>query len=120
MIESILCFKLLSRFLGKSKGKVFGTVAITSFLFPVYYSPIILVTWLKCCKVFLVILLCFYKICIIFLISVFGLHELFPAFIFANDNTGSLVNSAYRVNAFFPFDSFTPSASLSSGSIDNI
>ena len=49
----------------------------------------------------------------ILLISFFSLHELFPAFINAN-NTGSLVNSLFVVNMFNCFPSFTYSA-LSSG-----
>ena len=45
--KSSLCLKLMSRPLGKSNWKVFGSVFITNML-----SPIIIMTWLNCFKVF--------------------------------------------------------------------
>ena len=111
MIKSIQCFRLPSKFLDKSKKIVFGPVIITSLL-PLITTPIIITTWLKCSKVLFLILLCSYKKYSICLILFFNLHELFPAFICAN-NTGSLVNSLFGVKILIPFISFV-SSSLSS------
>ena len=50
IIESISCFRLPSIFLFKSKRIAFGSAVIASFL-PSVCTPIIIITWLNCCKV---------------------------------------------------------------------
>ena len=84
----------------KMKIKVLG------YLVKIIFSSIIIMTWLNCCKLFLVILICWYKRYSICPISSSNLYELFPAFIFAN-NVGRLVsNSLFGVKTFNPVPSF--------------
>ena len=49
--KSILCFRLLPTFLSKSKWRVIYSVIMTS-LFSLVITPIVITTWLNCCKAF--------------------------------------------------------------------
>ena len=70
----IHCFKFSSTSLAqwKLKQNVLGS------LIKIIFSSKIIITWLNCCKLFLVILLCWYERYNICLISFFNLHQLFP------------------------------------------
>ena len=104
LVLRIILFKGASDIssLRKSKWINFGSVITTSLLY-LMFTPIVVLTWLNCCKVFW----WFYyantkdRFC---LISFFSLHKLFPAIIWVN-NTGSRVNSlcGARILIVFPF-----------------
>ena len=95
IIKSISWSKVLSTSLIKSKTKAVCLVIIAS-LFSQICTPIIIMTWLNCFKLFLAILLYWCKRHNICLISFFSLFELFPAFICAN-NIGIQVYNLFGV-----------------------
>ena len=70
----------MPRPLGKSNWKVFGSVFITNMLSPMC-TPIIIMTWLNCFKVFwwFYCVDTKYIVCVWFFFFFFSLHELFPA-----------------------------------------
>ena len=94
-INSISCFKCLSKMLGKIKIKRFGFSYHKNIFFHFYNDLIDLLS------PFSVILWCWYKRYSICLILVFTLYELFPAFICSN-NIGSLVNRLFDIKTFNP------------------
>ena len=113
MIKSISCFNFLPKYLSKPKWKLLVSVIITWLLSPVCTS-IIIVPWLNCCKAFCWFYYADTKHIVFAWFRFFTFYELIPAFICGN-NTGSLVNSLFRIKTLIPFPSFASSPSPSGG-----
>ena len=85
---------------------------------PVIITPIVNVTWLKCCRVFW--RFCYAgKVHNIYLILLSSLYEISSAFISAN-NTGSLINTLLVLKSLIPVPSFTSFLWFYSGGISGI